>query len=56
MYANIHVLNVRVNKFLWVPHKNIFTKILPKVEITVHVLPIKQLLATYTFSFCYRNS
>ena len=25
MYENIHVLNVRVNKFLWVPHNNILT-------------------------------
>ena len=25
MHENIHVLNVHVNKFLWVPHKNILT-------------------------------
>ena len=23
VYENIHVLNVHVNKFSWVPHKNI---------------------------------
>ena len=43
MYENIHVLNVCVNKFLWVPHENILTQ---NFEITVHVLPIKRLLAT----------
>ena len=39
-YENIHVLNVSVNKFLWVPHKNILTRKFCQVEITVHVLPI----------------
>ena len=38
VYENIHALNVRVNKFSWVPHKSILTY---QVEITVHVLLIK---------------
>ena len=25
MYENIHMLNIRVNKFLWLPHENILT-------------------------------
>ena len=37
-------------------HKNILMQKLCQVEITVHVLLIKQLLATYTSIFCYRDS
>ena len=43
MYENIHVLNVRVNKFSWVPHEDILTWNvfqLNIIEITVHVLLI----------------
>ena len=43
MHKNIHVLNVHVNKFSWVPHENILTYKfcqLHIIEITVHVLPI----------------
>ena len=36
MYENIHVLNVRVNKFSWVPQENISTRKFRQVEITVH--------------------
>ena len=56
MYENIHVLNVRVNKFSWVPHENMLTRKFCQVEITVHVLLIQQLLATYTSLLCYRDS
>ena len=45
MYENIHELNIRVNKLSRVPHENILTRIC-QVKITVHILPIKQLLAT----------
>ena len=55
VYENIHVLNIHVNKFSRVPHKNFNTKIC-QVEITVHVSPTKRLLATYASLFCYRNS
>ena len=48
MYENIHVLNVYVNKFLWVPHENTLTQKFCQVEISVHVFLIKQLLATYS--------
>ena len=48
MYENIHVLNIHVNKFLWVPHQNILTQKFCQIEITVHVLLIKRLLAMYT--------
>ena len=51
MYKNIHELNVCVNKFSWVPHKNILTRKFCQVEITVHVLLIKWLLATYSYFF-----
>ena len=44
VHENIHVSNVCVNKFLWVSHKNILTRKFCQVEITVHVLLIKQLL------------
>ena len=43
MYDNIHVLNVCVNKSLWVPHENILTwKFLQLhiIEFTVHILLI----------------
>ena len=43
VYENIYVLNVRVNKFLWVPHEDILTWNvfqLHTIEITVHILPI----------------
>ena len=33
------------------PHKNILTRKNFQVEITVHVLPTKQLLATYSYLF-----
>ena len=56
MYENIYVLNVHVNKFSWVPHENILTRKFCQVEITVHVLLIKQLLTTYASLLCYRNS
>ena len=46
MYENIHVLNVCVN--LWVPHKNILTQKFCQLEITVHGLLIKQIIAMYT--------
>ena len=44
VYENIHVLNIRVNKFSRVPHENNYfnTKIC-QVEITAHVSPIKRL-------------
>ena len=45
VYENIHALNIRVNKFSRVPHKNILTWKICQVEITVHVWPIKRLLA-----------
>ena len=40
---NIHVLkfNIHVNKFSKVPHENFLTRKFCKVEITVHVSPIK---------------
>ena len=41
MYENIHVLNIRVNKFLRVLHENTLIQQFCKVEITMHVLPIK---------------
>ena len=41
VYQNIHVLSIRVNKFLRVPHKNILARKFCKVEFTVHVSPIK---------------
>ena len=50
MYENIRVSNVRVNKFhgknsLKISfHENILTQKFCQVEITVHVLLIKQLL------------
>ena len=47
VYENIQVLNIRVNKISRVPHKNTLTWKFCKVEITVHVSPIKRLLATY---------
>lgn len=34
MYENIHVLNLHVNKFLWIPYKNILAR---NLEIAVHV-------------------
>ena len=42
MYENIDVLNVRVNKFSWVPWRYFNMKFfqLHIIEITVHVLPI----------------
>ena len=55
MYENIHALNIRVNKFSMMPHENILTWKFVKL-ITVHVSPIKQLLATYASLFSYRNS
>ena len=48
MYESIHVLNIRVNKFSRVSNENILTGKFCEVEITVHVSPIKQLLATHT--------
>ena len=51
MHENIHVLTVHVNKFSWVPHRNILKRKFCQVEITVHVLLIKQLLATYIYLF-----
>ena len=56
MHENIHVLNVCVNKLLWVSHESILSRKFCQVEVTVHVLLIKRLLATYTSLFCYRNS
>ena len=41
VYENIHVLNIRVNKFLRVLHENILTRKFCEAEITVHVSPIK---------------
>ena len=46
VYEIIDVLHVCVNKFSWVPHKNILTQNICQVEITVHVTLVKQLLAT----------
>ena len=37
VYENIHVLNIHVNKFSRVPHKNILTQKFCEVENTVHV-------------------
>ena len=37
-------------------HKNNLMQKLCQVEATVRVLLIKQLLATYTSLFCYRDS
>ena len=48
MYESIHVLNIHVNKFLWVPHQNILTQKFWHIEITVHALLIKRILAMYT--------
>ena len=56
VYENIHVLNICVDKFSRVPHENILTQKFCEIEITVHVSPIKQLLATYASLFCYSNS
>ena len=56
MYEKIRVLNVRVNKFLWVPHENILTRkifLLHIIEITVHAFPIVTsylAIATYLFT------
>ena len=56
VYENIHVLNVRVNKFSWVPHENILTRKffqLHIIEITVHAFPIVTsylAIATYLFT------
>ena len=36
MYKYIHVLNVPVNKFLWVPMKILKHENFVKLEITVH--------------------
>ena len=47
VYENIHVLNIRVNKFSRVPHENILTRKFVQVEITVHISPIELLLSTY---------
>ena len=33
MYENIHVLNIRVNKFSRVPHKNILTRKFVKLKL-----------------------
>ena len=41
MCEKIYVLNIRVNEFLWVAHKNILTQKFSQVEITIHVLLIK---------------
>ena len=51
MKISMIMLNVYVNKLLWMPHKNIVTQKIFQVEITVHVLPTKQLLATYSYLF-----
>ena len=45
VYENIHVLNICVNKLSVVPHQNTLTQKFCQVEITVHVLPVKGLLA-----------
>ena len=45
MYENIHVLDIRVNKFSRVPPRKYFNMNICQVEIIVHVLPIKRLLA-----------
>ena len=37
MYENIHVLNVHINKLLWVSHENNLARKFCQVEITVHV-------------------
>ena len=56
MYGNIHVLNVCVNKFSWVPHENILTRKvfqLRIIENTVHAFPIVtsySAIATYLFT------
>ena len=56
VYENVHVLNVRVNKISLVSQESILANTKVLLEITVHVLLIKRLLATYTSLFCYRNS
>ena len=53
MCENIYMLNVHVNKFLWVPYKDTLTQENFQVQITVHVLLTKRLLVTYTSLFCY---
>ena len=56
MHKNIHLLNVHVKKSSWVPHKNILTRNFSQVEITVHVLLIKLILAIYTALLCNRDT
>ena len=56
MYENIYVLNVRVNKFSWVPHENILTRKffqLYIIEITVlHAFPnVTSYLSIATYLF-----
>ena len=51
MYEDIHVLNIHVNKFSRVPHKNILTLKICQVEIAVHAWQIKRLLVTYALYF-----
>ena len=41
MFENIHMLNVHLNEFPWVPHENILTQKFCEVENTVHALLIK---------------
>ena len=53
---NSHVLNVCVNKFLWLSHEIILTQKFCQVEITLHVLLTKRLLATSIPLFCYSDS
>ena len=53
VYEDILVLNIHVNKFSWVPHKNIQYK---NFVITVCVSPIKWLLALYASLLFHRNS
>ena len=48
MYENVHVLNIRVNKISLVSQESILANTKVLLAITVHVLLIKRLLATYT--------
>ena len=55
MYKNIHVQMFLQTNFRECS-QNILMQKLCQVEITVHVLLIKRLLATHTCLFCYRDS
>ena len=41
------MFNIHINKFSWVPYENILTRTFCQIEIAVHILLVKQVLATY---------